>query len=123
MKNLVTCLIVLATTFGFSQIKIGNGMLVKKTTKVENVAVTVTVDSVEDIEKTFKVEDINRILENTDDDEALSFKIVCNGKTMSNGKKAHLSYKIKGNSNEVDVFLKGVEKLRASAINYYNNKD
>ena len=41
---------------------------------------------------------------------------------MSNGKKSHISYTVEGNSNEPEAFLKSIEKIRTSAINYYNNK-
>lgn len=122
MKNLVTSLILLISVVGFSQSQKVNGVVVKETTKVENIAVTVTVDSAEEIESTFKMDDIKEIIEASQEDETLSFKIICNGKPMSNGVKSHMSYKIEGNSNESEEFLKGIEKLRASAIKYYNNK-
>ena len=122
MKNLFTILAVSILTLGFSQSKSSNGLVVKNKTLVENVGITVEVDSADEIEKTFKVEDIKEILESTNENETITFKIICNGKTMSNGKKSHMSYKIEGNSDEMDNFLNSVEKIRTSAINYYNNK-
>ena len=123
MKNLITSLALIITVIGFGQSKSINGEVTNEQPKLEDVSVTVTVDSAADIESTFKVEDIKEILESTDANETLSFKIICNGKRMSSGNKSHVSYSVEGNSNKPEEFLKGVEKIRASAINYYNNKN
>jgi hypothetical protein len=97
-------------------------VVVKEVTKVENMSIEVTVDSADDLESTFQVEDIIEILGDLSEDETISFKIICNGKKMSNGIKSHVSYKVDGNSNELDAFITTVEKVRTAAINYYNNK-
>ncbi|WP_296314120.1 hypothetical protein [Winogradskyella sp. UBA3174] len=123
MKNLITSLALIVTVLGFSQSKSTNGMVIKEITKVENVSVTVTVDSAEEIESSFRVEDIKEILESSSDNEIVSFKIICNGEKMSSGVKSHVSYKIEGNSNDMETFLFGIEKIRKAAINYYNNKN
>ena len=121
MKNLITCLALVVTTLGFSQSKTALGE-VKETTKVENMSITVTVDSLEEIESTFKVADIKEILDMSEANETISFKIVCNGETMSNGAKAYMSYTVEGNTDEPESFLKSVRKIRNSAIKYYKNK-
>ena len=123
MKNLITCLALLITAVGFSQSKNTNGIVVKETTKIENVSVTVTVDSAEDIESTFNIDDIDEIIDKAGDDETLSFKIICNGDRMSNGKKSHVSYKVDGNTSDKEGFKKSVEVIREAAIKYYNNKN
>ena len=123
MKNLITGFALLVAVLGFSQSKSTSGMVVKETVRVNNVAVVVTVDSADDIESTFKVEDFREILELSDDGEVVSFKIICNGDKMSSGVKSHVSYKIEGNSNDKEAFLFGIEKIRTAAINYYNNKN
>jgi len=122
MKNLITCLALLLTTFAFSQSKSINGKIVDDTPKVERVSVTVTVDSAEEIESTFKLENIKEIIESSEDNETMSFKIICNGDKMSNGKKTSMSYKVEGNSNDKESFLKSVKKIRTSAIKYYKNR-
>ncbi len=122
-KNLIISLALLITLSSFSQSKLMNGMVVKETTRVENVSVEVTVDSAEEIESTFKVEDIKEILNSSNDNETLSFKITCNGDKMSNGINSKVSYKIEGSSNDLESFLIGIEKIRTAAINYYNNKN
>jgi len=115
-------LIFLSSVKGFSQSATTNGVVVKEVTKVENMSIAITVDSAEDLESTFQVEDIKEIVGDLSEDETISFKIICNGKKMSNGVKSHISYKIDGNSDDTEGFLKSVEKIRTAAINYYNNK-
>jgi hypothetical protein len=34
-----------------------------------------------------------------------------------------VSYKVDGNSNDLDTFIATVEKIRTAAIKYYNNKE
>jgi hypothetical protein len=116
-KNISISLAFLITISGFSQSKLVNGTVVKETTRVENVSLEITVDSAEEIKSTFKFEDFREILELSDDDDVVSFKIICNGV------KSHVSYKIEGNSNDKEAFLFGIEKIRTAAINYYNNKN
>ncbi len=123
MKNLIMSLALVITMLGFSQSKSINGAVAKEQPKLEDVSVTVTVDSAEEIESTFQVEDIKEILESTDENETITFKIICNGRTMSNGEKSHTSYSVEGNSNRPEAFLKSIEKIRTSAISYYNNKN
>jgi len=122
-KNIIISLALLITISGFSQSKLVNGMGVKETTRVENVSVEITVDSAEEIESTFKVEDIKNILNSSNDNETLSFKITCNGDKISDGIKSKVSYKIEGRSNDLESLLFGIEKIRTAAINYYNNKE
>jgi hypothetical protein len=116
-KNISISLAFLITISGFSQSKLVNGTVVKETTRVENVSLEITVDSAEEIKSTFKFEDFREILELSDDDDVVSFKIICNGV------KSHVSYKIEGNSNDKEAFLFGIKKIRTAAINYYNNKN
>ena len=108
---------------GFSQSYTVKGIVVTETTQVENVSVAVTVDSAEDIESTFNIEDIKEILESSANNEVVSFKIICNGNYRSNGNKSSLSYRVEGNSNDQKRFLKSIKKIRKSAIKYYNNKN
>lgn len=123
MKNLITSLALLVTLASFSQSKSTNGIVVKETVRVNNVSVAITVDSAEDIESSFRIEDIEDVLDLSDDNETVSFKIICNGDKMSTGVKSHVSYQIEGNSNDKKAFLFGIEKIRTAAINYYNNKN
>lgn len=90
--------------------------------KVESVDFVVNVDSAEELESTFKVEDLKTIFKDSNNDESISLKIVCNGEKMSNGKNSTLSYKIDGNANNMKEFMKGARKIKRAAIKYYKNK-
>jgi hypothetical protein len=68
------------------------------------------------------MKDFKNVLNDVSEDENVSFEIICNGNQMSNGKKSRVSYKVKGNSNDLKGFLKTVKKVRKGAINYYKNK-
>ena len=121
-KILITSLALFISLAGFSQSLSGKGSIHQKVTKVENMAVTITVDSAEELKSVFEVEDIKAILEESSKNESISFKIICNKKDASTGVESQVSYKVEGNSNESDNFLKTVEKIRTAAINYYNDK-
>lgn len=120
-KNVLTCLALVLATLGFSQNPQNETIGNLSQTRITNLEVVVTVDSANDIEKTFKVEDIKEILNESDPNEEISFSLVCNGAKMSNGKKSTMTYKIEGNSDESEEFLSLVKKLRKSAIKYYEN--
>lgn len=123
MKNLIIIVLILFSVLSFGQSKNLKGTITKSETKIDNVSITVTVDSIEDIESTFSIDDIKSILEeDMEEDETISFKITCNGKEMSNGVKSNASYKVEGNTNNVEEFLVLVKKIRESAINYYKTK-
>jgi hypothetical protein len=116
-------LVFLCSIMGFSQSVSTNGIVVKEVTKVENMSIAITVDSADDLDSTFQVKDIKEILGDLSEDETISFKIICNGKKMSNGIKSHVSYKVDGNSNDLNTFIATVEKIRTAALKYYNNKE
>ncbi len=120
-KKIFTCLALTAVTLAFSQNPLKGTISNLSETKITNLEVVVTVDSAKDIEDTFKVADIKEILNDVDSNEEISFRLVCNGTKMSNGKKSTMTYKIEGNSDEPEEFLSLVTKLRKSAIKYYEN--
>lgn len=90
--------------------------------KIESVAFVVTVDSAEELESTFKIEDLKTFFDNSSSDESISLKIICNGELMSNGNKSTLSYKIYGNAKNMKDFMKSARKIKRAAIKYYKNK-
>jgi hypothetical protein len=122
MKNVITSLALLVTLAGFSQSKATNTIITEETVKVNSVSVAITVDSAEDIESSFKVADIKDVLDLSDDNEIVSFKLTCNGEKMANGVKSHVSYQIEGNSDDKKSLLLSIEKIRIAAINYYKSK-
>lgn len=122
MKNLVTILVLLISTYSIGQDNSINGDVSTEDIKIQGLSVSVDVDSAEEIESTFKIKDIKEILNSVSENEEISFEIVCNGEEMSNGTKSHVSYKVDGNSNDINSFLKRVKKIRKAAIKYYKAK-
>lgn len=90
--------------------------------KIESFSIKVEVDSAEEVESTFKIEDFEEILSQAQPNIDITFELKCNGDTMSNGSKSSMSYTIKGNLNKKEEFLKGITKIRSAAIKYYNSK-
>ncbi len=122
MKNLVTILLLLISTIGISQSKSITGNTSIEDVKIQGLSVSVDVDSAEEVKSTFKIEDIKEILSSVSDNEEISFEIVCNGETMFKEGKSRVSYKVNGNSKDINGFLKSVKKIRKAAINYYKAK-
>lgn len=128
MKSVLTvialCLMtsVLSQTASLSGNVETKGVKVEKI-KIEKVKIQIEVDSAEDIESTFLVTDFEDILNESNADEELIFKITCNGEKMSNGEKSSLSYEVKGNTNDKSDFLQKIDKIRKSAIKYYKSKE
>lgn len=120
-KKVVICLALTLTTLGYAQSQLNSKTSNVSQVKITNFDVVVTVDSEEDIEKTFKLEDIENLLKETEQDEVISFSLICNGDMMSNGKRSTMTYSFEGNSSKPEEFLTIVSKLRKSAINYYKN--
>lgn len=118
----VIILFIFSTTIGFSQSKSPKGLVVNEMVKVESMAIKVSVDSAEDLESTFKLDDLNKILNESKENQIISFEIICNGEKMSDGVTSYLSFKIQGNSDEPEEFLKKLEKVRIAAINYYKQQ-
>ena len=122
MKSSVTIFFLLLTIMSYAQpLNFNNSQLVQ-VTKVSDLKISVTVDSVEDIESTLKIKDIRQSVNQVNDYENVSFEIVCQGEQMSNGKNSKLSYRINGNTEDVKGFLKSVKIIKKAAINYYKNK-
>lgn len=101
---------------GFSQTK---PELTFSNQETENISIVIEVDTAEELEKTFKLDDAKELLESSDSN--VSVTIICNGKKMSSGVKSSMSYKVTGNAANPDEFLQNVEKIRSAAIDYYNN--
>ncbi|WP_179344171.1 hypothetical protein [Winogradskyella ursingii] len=123
MKYVIVILAVLISTTSFGQSKKINGNVTKdKVVKVENVKIEVSVDSADDLESNFKIEDLRELFKHSSENEAISIKIICNGKKRDDGIESHVSYKVDGNSNDIEGLIKSVEVIRKAAVKYYNDK-
>ncbi|WCO02123.1 hypothetical protein [Psychroserpens ponticola] len=122
MKSVITILFLLLATISFAQPQNFNDSEPLQITKFSDFKISMTVDSASDIESTFKLKDIKDVLNDVSEDENISFEIICNGNQISKGEKSKVSYKVKGNTNNLKPFLKTIKKIRKGAINYYKNK-
>ncbi|WP_040281244.1 hypothetical protein [Psychroserpens damuponensis] len=123
MKTVFTFLGLLIATVNFSQAQNLEAQVTTQNAKITNLSVSVTVDSAKEVEETFKMKDIKNILNEVENNEQVSFEIICTGDNKSNGTKSTLTYRVKGNSNDPKGFLKSIKKIRKSAIKYYDNKE
>ncbi|RNC84215.1 MAG: hypothetical protein ED556_12225 [Winogradskyella sp.] len=118
----VLAFIATGTTFAQSNIS-GSVVEVEKEVKTTDIKIEVEVDSQEELESTFTIEDIQELIDETGAGEDLSFSIKCNGEEMTNGLKASMTYEIKGNTDDRENFIKSIKKLRKAAIKYYQSKN
>jgi hypothetical protein len=124
MRNLITgfALLMITISFGQTESLKGSAKNSEEKIKIENLGITVTVDSAEELETTFVTEDIKLLLEELDKGEKVSFKIICNGEQAANGIKPTLTYEVGGNSNDTDILLKLIKKMKKAATKYYESK-
>lgn len=122
-KRLSVVLAICFATSMFAQQKDLKGNVTFNKVKVENFQIAVEVDSLEEIESTFSVDDFREILSETGENESITFSIKCNDRKVGEEVKSHIKYEIKGNTNEKEKFLESVEKIRAAAIKYYSSKN
>lgn len=118
MKILIKLLVILTLSLTSTQAQNLTAKINTSEVKIE-----VEVDSAEEIESTFTIDDFESLLNEADEGEELSFKIKCNGEKMSNGVKSSMSYEIKGNTSDKKTFLESIKKLREAAIKYYKSKN
>ena len=123
MKTVFTFLGLLIATVVCGQAQNLEANVTTENTKITNVSVSVTVDSAEEVESTFKMKEIREILNEVEGDEELTFEIFCVGDNISEGVTRKVSYRVTGNSNDKKRFLKGIRKIRKAALTYYNNKE
>ena len=123
MKTVCTFLGLLIATVVCGQAQNLEANVTTENTKITNVSVSVTVDSAEQVESTFKMKEIREILNEVEGDEEVTFEITCNGDKISEDVSRKVSYRVTGNSNDKKRFLKGIRKIRKAAITYYNNKE
>lgn len=121
MKHLIKTLLLLITFIGISNAQSITGEVNENQLLIEGFNLTVTVDSLSDLESTFKIEDLKLLIEDTKTNQTISFKIICNGKPMSNGEASYMSYEVSGNSAKSEDFLKKAEKIFLAAKKYYKD--
>ncbi|OUS00416.1 hypothetical protein A9Q86_10620 [Flavobacteriales bacterium 33_180_T64] len=121
MKNLISCLILLISFIGFSQSKTEKEAF--KITKIEAIGIEVTIDSVEELESVFKVEDVEELFSLSEADGTITFTLNCDFDASKNNLKGSMTYTVKGEVNEKAEFLKNIKKAKAIALKFYNFKN
>ncbi|MCA0133340.1 hypothetical protein [Winogradskyella alexanderae] len=122
MRKFILPFVMLVGLLATAQSKSVEEIEIRKEVKVNCVEVTVTVDSLEELQETFSINDLEEVFGMTGEDESVTFKLVCNGDKMSNGKKSSMSYKIEGSTSDKETFIKQAEAIRKAAIKFYKNK-
>lgn len=122
MKTAFTILFLFLATISVAQSQNSHHSKKIQVTKVTDFKISVVVNSLNEIKRTFTMNDLKDILNDLPENENVSFEMICNGKEMSDNKKSSVSYKVMGNVDDRRGFLKTIEKVRHGAINYYKNK-
>jgi len=124
MKNVFTCLVLLISLIGFSQtqneepndLKIG---------KIEfhNLDIVVTVDSLKELESELNKDDFKKMFDEIKEFNTISFKLICNAVGSEKADKKSLSIKIESTTENKEVFLNRIQKIKDLAIKYYQDKN
>lgn len=123
MKTVFTILGFLIVSISICYGQEVNKQITMEDIELRDVKISVTVDSAEEIKEVFQINDIRSLLKEVGDNEEVSFELVCNGETMSNGKLSSLTYKIDGNTNDIKDFINQIKIIRQGALKYYINKE
>ena len=115
MKHVIILSMLLIGSLGFAQ----NDVSEFKNIQLKNLGMKVTVNSAEEIEESIKSEDIRSFAQMTDQKQPIVLKLICKNDKGENV-STNLSYKVEGNTENVDGFLQLVEKVKKAANNYYN---
>jgi len=117
MRNTITLLLLFCSTLFFSQ---NNN---KENEQVfENLKLEITIDSYDDV-KHINLSDIKHVFKQSKTNQPIEFKVHCNNITNINAKViTDLSFKVNGNSNEIDSFMKKIKTIKKSIKKYYNNQ-
>lgn len=122
MKYVCTMLSLLFVSLTFGQSEKGTQKTTRQHLEISDIDVSVTVDSIEDIESTFELESIKELLEVSIDIETIAFQIVCNDTKSNLGTQRQLSYKVEGKYEDINTLIERVKKMKQAAINFYKNK-
>lgn len=118
LKKVLTCLVMLISVVGFSQSKVD-----EESVKVDAFSIEVTIDSLEELESTFKAEDLDELFMMMDNNEELSFTLNCSFSEVKDNLKGSMTYTVVGRANEKEKLLKNIEKMKATALKFYNLKN
>jgi len=124
LKKVLTCLVLFVSVVGYSQVKKNTNLNIGEI-EYNNLDITITVDSLEELEAEFKTSDVEDLFDEIEAFKKISFKLICNAVENSKEHKNSMSIKIEieNTKDDKDYFLKRIQKLKKVGVNYYNNKD
>jgi hypothetical protein len=114
----ILSLFLLIPFLGFSQTEIE-----KEQVKVEALSIEITIDSAEELDTTFKEQDLEELFEMTDADEEVTFILNCTFEAAKDNLKGHLKYTVKGKTNEKEKLFNDIKKAKATALKFYTLKN
>lgn len=91
--------------------------------KIDSLSIEAIIDLVEELETTCEKESMEKLFSELGDIDDITFKLTCKGKPSANGVDSSVSYEIKGNSAQKDVFLAQVELIKWAARAFYNKQN
>ena len=122
LKNVLTCLVLFVSLVGFSQVQKKTNLNIGEI-EYNSLDITITVDSLEELEMEFDTSDIEDLFGEIEEFKMISFKLICNAIENSKEHKSSMSIKIENTRDDKDYFLKRIQKLKKAGVNYYNNKN
>jgi hypothetical protein len=124
-KMITTVIVFFMFSFGFSQTNEQPKNTKQGIIKIEGLSLQIKINSADELEnETFQNSDIKSIFKSDKSEigTPISLEIICNKEITDNKVDSSMSFKINGNSNNMESFIKAFEKIKQTAINYYKNK-
>jgi len=114
MRNTITLSLLFCATLCFAQNNRQENDLI-----FENLKLEMTIDSKDDI-KDINISDIKSIFNNSKRNQAIEFKIHCNNiSSINKNLVTNLSFKVNGNSNYINPFIKKIKTIKKNIKKYY----
>lgn len=86
-----------------------------------DIGLVLTIDSIEELNQ-FDLTGIKGLMEDSEENSTIELEIVCNDKIhFGNAKLNNASFKIEGNSNDINGFLRKAKKMKRSIKKFYKN--
>ena len=117
MKTLVILFVSLMYSIGLSSDDAAINQN-KPKLEVSDVAITVTVESADDLE-TLNAEDVMELFEQLDTDDDIKFELICEGPLMENGKPSKFSVATSVSADKLPEFESTIQRLKKAGLNFY----
>ena len=119
MKHLIIIAMMLVSSINFAQNELDNSPQTAAKYDLHDFGISVSVDSVEELETVLTPESITEFADMATGNESITFELICNYSSSKKNTKFHKSYKIVGTTGNIEEFIKLIKKTKASAIQGY----